>query len=80
MGKGPGAPKNTPPVLTHLHHDGHMEDAPQEPHNACTHFVFCHVHTISSTISSDQTGCFPITSNRGHVYVIIFYIYNANYN
>ena len=79
MGKGPSAPKNPPLVLTHLHHDGDMEGAPQEPHNARTHFVFCHVHTICGTISSDQIGRFLITSNQGHVYVVIFYIYDANY-
>jgi hypothetical protein len=56
-----------------------MEDAPQESHNARTHFVFCHIHTISGTISSNQTGQFMITSNRGHAYVVIFYIYDANY-
>jgi hypothetical protein len=55
-----------------------MEDTPQEPHNARTHFVFCQVRTISGVISSNQTGRFPVTSNRGHAYVVIFYIYNAN--
>jgi hypothetical protein len=79
MGKGLVTPKKTPPVLTHLHHNGHMKDVPQEPHNARTHFVFCHVHTISGIISSDQTGRFPITSNWSQAFVVIFYIYDANY-
>ena len=56
-----------------------MENTPQEPHNARTHCVFCQVHTISGVISSNQTGRFPVTSNRGHAYVVIFYIYDANY-
>ena len=56
-----------------------MEDAPQELHNARTHFVFFQVHTISGSISSDQTGCFPVTSKWGHVHVVIFYIFDANY-
>jgi hypothetical protein len=55
-----------------------MEDAPQEPHNT-HHFVFCHVHTISGIISNDQTGRFPVASNWGHAYVVIFYIFDANY-
>ena len=79
MGKGLVTLKNPPPILTHQHHDGHTEDAPQEPHNARTHFVFCQVHTISGVIASNQTGRFPVTSNRGHAYVVIFYIYDANY-
>ena len=66
MEEGQVTLKNPPPVLTHLHHNGHMEYTPQEPHNARTHFVFCQVHTISGIISSDQTGRFPITSNQGH--------------
>ena len=78
-GKGQVTLKNPPPVLIRIHHNGHMEDAPQEPHNARTHFVFCQVHTISRIISSNQTGRFPVTSNRGHAYVVIFYIFDANY-
>jgi hypothetical protein len=37
------------------------------------------IHTINGVISSDQTGRFPITSNRGNAYVVAFYIYDANY-
>ena len=54
-----------------------MEDAPQELHNARIHFVFFQVHTISGIISSNQTGRFPITSNQGHAYVVVFYIFKA---
>ncbi len=74
MGKGLVTLKKPPPVLTHQHHDIRMEDAPQEPHNAHAHLIFCQVHTISRVIPSDQTGRFPVTSNRGHTYIVIFYI------
>ena len=30
-------------------------------------------------IYSDQTGRFPITSARGHAYVVIFYNYDGNH-
>jgi hypothetical protein len=38
-----------------------------------------HIHAINSVISSNQTGRFPITSNRGNAYVFVFYVYDANY-
>ena len=38
-----------------------------------------HIHAIDGVVSSDQTGRFPITSNRGNAYVVVFYVYNANY-
>ena len=62
-----------------LHIDNHMADAPQAPLNARTNHVFMQNHAIDSIISSDQTGRFPITSNRGNAYVVVFYVYNANY-
>jgi hypothetical protein len=37
------------------------------------------IHDITELVFSDQTGRFPITSNRGHAYLDIFYIYNANF-
>ena len=37
------------------------------------------VHAIAGIISSNQTGKFSITSNRGNAYVVVFYVYNANY-
>ena len=30
-------------------------------------------------ITTDQTGRFPVTSNRGHSYLVIFYVYDANF-
>jgi hypothetical protein len=55
-----------------------MEDIPQEPHNVRTHFVFMVIYQINGNLFTNQTGCFPITSNRGHAYVVVFYIYDAN--
>ncbi len=46
-----------------------MADAPQAPLNARTNHIFMQIHAINGVISSDQTGCFPITSNRGNAYV-----------
>jgi hypothetical protein len=55
-----------------LHIDDQMAEAPQEPLNAHTHLVFMHTHAINGATSNDQTGWFPITSNRGNTYVFIF--------
>jgi hypothetical protein len=62
-----------------LHIDDHMADAPQAPRNVRTNIVFMQIHSIDGVISSDQTGRFPITSNQGNAYVVVFYIYDANY-
>jgi hypothetical protein len=55
-----------------------MEDVPQEPHNAHTHFVFMAIYEINGNLFTNQTGRFPITSNRGHTYVVVFYIFEVN--
>ena len=65
--------------MPNLHIDNHMVEAPQAPLNARTNHVFMQVHAIDDVISSDQTGRFPITSNRGNAYVVVFYVYDANY-
>ena len=62
-----------------LHIDNHMADAPQELLNARTNLIFTHIHAIDGVISSNQTGRLPITSNRGNAYVVVFYVYDANY-
>jgi hypothetical protein len=62
-----------------LNIDDHIADTPQAPLNARTNHVFTQIHAINGVISSDQTGRFPITSNRGNAYVVVFYIYDANY-
>ncbi len=44
-----------------------------------TNLVSMVIHNITRLVFSNQTGHFSITSNRGHVYLVIFYIYNANF-
>jgi hypothetical protein len=44
-----------------------------------TNLVFMVIHDITGLVFSNQTGRFPIISNRGHAYLVIFYIYNANF-
>jgi hypothetical protein len=44
-----------------------------------TNLVFMVIHIITRLVFSNQTGCFPITSNRGYTYLVIFYIYDANF-
>jgi hypothetical protein len=51
----------------------------QEPSNTMTNLVFMQTHDITGQIYSDQTGRFPITSNRGNAYLVIFYVYDANF-
>jgi hypothetical protein len=55
-----------------------MDDAPQELTNIRTHHVFMTVHVVTGRVSSNNTGCFPVTSNRGNAYVALYYIFNAN--
>ncbi len=69
----------TIPTTPNLHIDDHMAKAPQVPLNARTNHIFMQVHAIEGVISSDQTGRFPITSNRGNAYIVVFYVYDANY-
>ena len=56
-----------------------MEPLPQEPFNARTHIIFTTIIEITGMLFSNQLGWFPITSNRSNKYVVIFYIYNANF-
>jgi hypothetical protein len=44
-----------------------------------TNLIFMVIHDITRLVFSNQTSRFPVTSNRGHVYLVIFYIYNANF-
>jgi hypothetical protein len=44
-----------------------------------TNLIFMVIHDITRLVFSNQTSRFPVTSNRGHAYLVIFYIYNANF-
>ena len=72
-------PTSALPHMPSLHIHNHMAKVPQEPINACTRLIFMHTHAINGASSSNQTGWFPITSNWGNTYVVLFYIYNCNY-
>ena len=37
------------------------------------------ITNLDSKLYSEQTGRFPITSNRGNCYVVIFYAVDGNY-
>lgn len=65
--------------MPNLHNNDCMAKAPQETLNMCTHLVFMHTHAINGATSSDQTGWFPITSNRGNAYIVVLYVFDANY-
>ncbi len=56
-----------------------MDAAPQEPTNKHTHHVFMTICKVTGSVSSSQSGCFPVTSNCGNAYVALFYVYNPNY-
>jgi hypothetical protein len=66
----------TIPTMPNLHIDDHMAEAPQVPLNTRTNQQ---VRAIDGVICSDQTGRSPITSNQGNAYVVVFYVYDANY-
>ena len=68
----------TVPIQVPDSFDNPMEDVPQEPHNNRTHFVFMAIYEINGNLLANQTGRFPFTSNRGHTYVVVFYIFDAN--
>ena len=55
-----------------------MECPPQSPNNDRCHQVFMTVAAVDGKLYSDQTGRFPITSNRGNILVAIFYAVDGN--
>jgi hypothetical protein len=63
----PPFPPNSKPIDT-------LEPVPQESFNSRTHFIFMTIIKISDMLFSNQLGRFPITSNRGNKYIVIFYI------
>jgi hypothetical protein len=34
---------------------------------------------VDGQLFTDQTGCFPVMSNHGNNYIVIFYVVDANY-
>ncbi|KAL7478501.1 hypothetical protein ACHAW6_004261 [Cyclotella cf. meneghiniana] len=56
-----------------------MAEPPQLPLNDKTNMVFMTMVDIQGQLYTDQTGHFPINSNRGNNYVVIFYTVDANH-
>ena len=56
-----------------------MTLVPQTPTNDKTNHVYMTITDMAGKLYSDQTGRFPVTSNRGHCYVVIFYCVDGNY-
>ena len=56
-----------------------MEEVPQLPNNNSSHHVYMTINDLDGKLYSDQTGRFPITSNRGNFYVVILYAVDGNY-
>ena len=56
-----------------------MEELPQLPNNNRSHHVYITITDLDGNLYSDQTGRFPITSNRGNFYVVIFFVVDGNY-
>jgi hypothetical protein len=49
-----------------------------DPGNQWTHNVFLATFPTKNTLYTDQTGAYPITSNRGVKYVFCAYDYDSN--
>ncbi|KAL7482665.1 hypothetical protein ACHAW6_012248, partial [Cyclotella cf. meneghiniana] len=56
-----------------------METPPQLALNEKTNMVFMTMVDIQGQLFINQTGRFPITSNRGNNYIVIFYTADANH-
>jgi hypothetical protein len=60
-------------------HDDDDDILPVHIAERSANLVFMAIHDITRAVFTNQTGRFPITSNRGHAYLIISYIYDANF-
>jgi hypothetical protein len=70
----PTLPATAPPTT-----DDDPNSVLQEPGNMKTNLVYMFFYNITGLPFTDQIGCFPVTSNQGHAYLIIFYVYDANF-
>ncbi|KAL7474761.1 hypothetical protein ACHAW6_000714, partial [Cyclotella cf. meneghiniana] len=67
------------PVRGASHENNHMIEHEQAPNNDKTNMVFMTMVEINRQLFTNQTGRFPITSNRGNNYIVIFYAVDPNY-
>ena len=56
-----------------------MDEPDQAPNNDKTNIVFMTLAEVEGELFTDQTGHFPVTSNCGNNYIVIFYVVDANY-
>eukprot|EP00804_Cyclotella_cryptica_P022689 CCRYP_012483-RA/>CCRYP_012483-RA protein AED:0.32 eAED:0.32 QI:0/0/0/1/0/0/3/0/684 len=57
----------------------HMLELPQAPNNDKTNMVYMSTVEVDGQLFTDQTGGFPVTSNRGNNYIVIFYAVDPNF-
>jgi hypothetical protein len=69
-------PTNTSNAINLLDNDNVLPDHIVE---GLTNLFFMVIHDITGLVFSNQISRFPIISNRGHMYLVIFYIYDANF-
>ncbi|KAL7480394.1 hypothetical protein ACHAW6_006093 [Cyclotella cf. meneghiniana] len=56
-----------------------MEEPKQAPQKNKTNMVFTTVAKAEGQLFTDQTSPFPVTSNKGNNYIVLFYIVIANF-
>ena len=56
-----------------------MEEPKQAPQNDKTNMVFMTIAEAKGQLFTNQTNRFPVTSNRGNNYIVLFYIVDANF-
>jgi hypothetical protein len=72
--------RNNPSTTIIATNSDDNDDIPTTPTDVgLTNLVFMITHTITGKVFTDQTGRFPITSNRGNAYLVTFYVYDANF-
>ena len=56
-----------------------MEEVPRLPNNERSHHVYMTITDLDGNLYSDQTRCFPITSNCGNCHIVILYAVDGIY-
>ncbi|KAL7478778.1 hypothetical protein ACHAW6_004540 [Cyclotella cf. meneghiniana] len=56
-----------------------MEEPKQAPQNNKTNMVFMTIAKAKAQLFTNQTGRFPVTSNKGNNYIVLFYVVDANF-
>ncbi len=73
------SPSPAETALPPTHDNANNDILPFQIKAVLTNLVFMVIHDITGQVFTNQTGYFPITSNCGHAYLVIFYIYDANF-